>query len=172
MASVSVSVDFPAPEMRSPPSMSAGALSRDERELAHLAMRSAAALAALAASLEGMETLLERLTETSPKTSGTAEARELVGEVITMLGRDGPPLLLRVQALRMHLHMAGFVGPDSLGGVLAALQRDIQCLADLTLPVDRSAMTEWFLPLRQGRSHAMRLAAEFLAHGRTLAGQA
>lgn len=170
MASVSHSRELPHAEMRSPPPMAAAALSRDERVLAHLAMRCAGALAALAASLEGLEILLERLADVAPGTAGVAEAREVASDVIAMLGRDGPPLLLRTQALRMHLHIAGFVGPDSLGGALASLQRDIQSLADLTLPLDRSAMTEWFLPLRQGRAHAMRLAAEFLSHGRALGG--
>lgn len=171
MASFSVSREFPVPDMRSPPSMVAAALSRDERVLAHLATRCAGALAALAASLEGLELVLERLTDGPRVTDGAEEARAVVTEVIAMLGRDGPPLLLRTQALRMHLHMAGFVGPDSLGGALASLQGDIQRLADLTMPVDRSAMTEWFLPLRQGRANAMRLAAEFLAHGRALGGE-
>jgi hypothetical protein len=150
--------------------MASAALSRDERVLAHLAMRCAGALAALAASLEGLEHVLEQLTDAPPTTAGAHEARAVVSDVIAMLGRDGPPLLLRTQALRMHLHMAGFVGPDSLGGPLGALQGHIQSLAGLTLPVDRSAMTEWFLPLRQGRAQAMRLAAEFLAHGRALGG--
>jgi len=172
MVSQALSREMPGLELRSPPSMASALLSRDERVLGHLAKRCAGALAALAASLEGVELVLERLMDAPPTTNGADEARALITEVIAMLGRDGPPLLLRTQALRMHLHMAGFVGPDSLGGPLAALQGAIQRLAELPLPTDRSAMTEWFLPLRQGRGHAMRLAAEFLSHGRTLDGGA
>lgn len=170
MASAIVNRAPLAAEAISPASLVGAALSRDERVLAHLASRCAGALAALAASLEAIELVLERLTDSPSATDGREEARGLVHEVVAMLGRDGPPLLLRIQALRMHLHMAGFVGPDSLGATLGALQQDIQALMGLELPLDRSAMTVWFLPLRQGRAHAMQLAAEFLGHARTLNG--
>lgn len=170
MASPSVNHELPPKDVLSPPSLASAVLSRDERVLAHLAMRCASALAALAASLEAIETLLERVTDGPPTANGAEEARELVREVVGMLGRDGPPLLLRTQALRMHLHLVGFVGADSAGIALATLQGCIQRLVELPLPQDRSAMTEWFLPLRQSRGHAMRLAAEFLGHGRALGG--
>lgn len=168
MASSSLTHEHRGSEAISPPSLAAAALSRDERVLAHLAARCAGALAALAASLEAMETVLERLADAAENTRGREEARQLVEEVTAMLRRDGPPLLLRAQALRMHLHLAGFIGPDSLGATLGALQGHIARLAELELPEGRAAMTNWFLPLRRGRAHAMRLAAEFLNHARTL----
>ncbi|MCX8134219.1 MAG: hypothetical protein N3D18_09670 [Roseococcus sp.] len=170
MAPLPMIQELPVAETLSPPSLAAAALSRDERVLAHLCARCAGALAALAASLEGIELVLERLGDAPGNIKGREEARALVTEVTAMLRRDGPPLLLRVQALRMHLHLAGFIGPDSLGAALAALQGEIARLAELELPEDRSDMTGWFLPLRQGRAHAMRLAAEFVSHARRLSG--
>jgi hypothetical protein len=170
MAPILLTRELPSAEPLSPPSLASAALSRDERVLAHLCARCAGALAALAASLEGMELVLERLADAPEDTRGREEARRLVAEVTAMLRRDGPPLLLRAQALRMHLHLAGFIGPDSLGGILGALQGEIARLAELELPQDRSEMTRWFLPLRQGRAQAMRLAAEFVRHAGRLNG--
>lgn len=164
MAPIPLTRDLPSAEPLSPPPLAAAPLSRDERVLAHLCARCAGALAALAASLEGIELVLERLADAPEDTHGREEARRLVAEVTAMLRRDGQPLLLRTQALRMHLHLAGFIGPDQLGATLGALQGEIARLAELELPQGRADMTRWFLPLRQGRAQAMRLAAEFVSH--------
>jgi hypothetical protein len=99
-----------------------------------LARQCAAALRAFGASLSALGTVLQHLAPVDPQGQHAAAARATVHEVVGLLKREGPDLLLRAQALRLRLHAAGMVGPDGLGAGLRALQEQISGLDAITVP--------------------------------------
>ena len=104
----------------------------DSEALPVLARRCAAALRAFGVSLLALDEVLQSLAPVDPQSAQAADARATVQEVVALLKREGPALLLRAQALRLRLHAAGLVGPDGLGVGLRALQAQIGELDALT----------------------------------------
>jgi len=116
----------------------AGALTPPRRLIADhdalpvLARQCAAALRVFGVSLSALDEVLQRLAPVDPHGPQAAAARATVREVVGLLKREGPALLLHAQALRLRLHAAGLVGPDGLGEGLRALQLQIGGLDDVT----------------------------------------
>lgn len=129
---------------------------RPEREpvsLPVLAASCARALRAFGGSVQAMEGVLAPLAQVDPAGEQAATTRALLAEVVALLQREGPSLLVRAQALRLRLHAAGLSAPDGLGAGLRSLQKQIDAL-----PEEPAALGDG---LAQARQVALDLAAAF-----------
>lgn len=125
-----------------------------------LAFRCAAALRAFGASLSALDQVLQSLAQVEPQGSQAADARATVHEVVGLLQREGPALLLHAQALRLRLHAAGMAGPDGLAPGLRALQTQISRLDALAAPW-KAPDSEFGVALCASREVARELANGF-----------
>lgn len=105
---------------------------REVMPLPALAASCAKALRAFGGSLHALDAVLEPLSQVDPAGPEAAETRAVLAEVVGLLQREGPALLVRAQALRLRLHAAGLAAPDGLGAGLRALQVQIDGLPGLT----------------------------------------
>ncbi len=126
---------------------------RDAMSLPTLAASCARALRAFGVSLQALEGVLHPLSQVDPVGPEASETRAVLTDVVALMQREGPALLVRAQALRLRLHAAGLAAPDVLGSGLRSLQRLIDALPDATeVPGDA---------LPQARQVALDLADAF-----------
>lgn len=126
---------------------------RDVMSLPTLAASCARALRAFGVSLQALEGVLHPLSQVDPAGPEASETRAVLTDVVALMQREGPALLVRAQALRLRLHASGLAAPDGLGTGLRSLQRLINALPDATeVPGDA---------LPQARQVALDLADAF-----------
>jgi hypothetical protein len=114
----------PRPTLRTAP--------RDVMSLPSLAASCARALRAFGVSLQALEGVLHPLSQVDPTGPEANETRSVLADVVALMQREGPALLVRAQALRLRLHAAGLAAPDGLGAGLRSLQRLINALPAAT----------------------------------------
>lgn len=140
-----------------------------------LVLRTCLALHAMACSLEALDTVLQRMEVMEAKADqhvdlvqGTAET---VIQVISLLRREGPPLLHRAQTLRMRLRLHGYSGGQSTGAALRTLHTDLDGLAAFRPEPPGRMVAHWAPHIRRARSNTLIMLSEFDRHARQIAEQ-
>ena len=133
----------------------------DGADLRGLVQRTCQALEALVASMDALDSVLLRLRRLGPPGDNPTEllagTRETVSRVIALLRREGPPLLLRAQALRLRLRLSGYGSGRHAVSAMRMLHSDLDALAAFRL----EDAPHWGFILRRIRSNATVVLTEF-----------
>ncbi|MBX9752337.1 MAG: hypothetical protein K5Q68_22300 [Roseococcus sp.] len=140
-----------------------------------LVMRTCLALHAMACSLEALDTVLQRMEVMEPKAGQHADlvkgTADTISQVISLLRREGPPLLHRAQALRMRLRLHGYAGGQSTGAALRTLHTDLDGLAAFRPEPPARMVAHWAPHIRRARSNTLIMLSEFDRTARQIAEQ-
>lgn len=140
-----------------------------------LVLRTCLALQAMASSLEALETVFQRMEAIEPKAEEHAElvhgTTETVGQVISLLRREGPPLLHRAQALRLRLRLHGYAAGSSAAIALRTLHADLDGFASFKPERPARVVAHWAPHVRRARSNTLIMLSEFDRHARQIAEQ-
>lgn len=138
----------------------------DAAGLPGVVQRTCQALQAMVASLDALDSVLLRLQRTGPSADPPTElltsTHFTVSRVIALLRREGPSLLVRVQALRRRLRLQPSVGPAP--SAIRMLHADLDALAAFQV----EDAVHWGFILRRMRTQATVLLAEFDGQWRRL----
>lgn len=140
-----------------------------------LVIRTCLALQAMASSLEALESVFTRMEALEAKADGHAElvqgTQETVAHVISLLKREGPPLLFRAQALRLRLRLHGYSAGNSAAIALRTLHADLDGLATFKPERPARVAARWVPHVRRARSNTLIMLSEFDRHARQIAAQ-
>jgi hypothetical protein len=129
----------------------------DVAGLLGLVQRTCQALQAMVASLDALDSVLLRLQRlgppTDPPTALMTGTCDTVSRVIALLRREGPPLLLRAQALRLQGQAA--TGPAAVA--MRKIHADLDALAAFQI----EDAGHWGFFVRRLRANTTVLLAEF-----------
>lgn len=161
----------PAPVAVEPPAT----VDPESAALQPLVLRTCLALQAMASSLEALETVFQRMEALEPKAEQHADlvhgTTETVAQVISLLRREGPPLLHRAQALRMRLRLHGYAPGTSAATALRTLHADLDGLAGFKPERPARVVAHWAPYVRRARSNTLIMLSEFDRHARQIAAQ-
>lgn len=171
--------DLPATEVAEPPPLLAQTtgptVDPESAALQPLILRTCQALQAMATSLDALDSVFQRMEALEAQQddhqaliSGT---QETVAHVISLLRREGPPLLYRAQALRLRLRLHGYAAGSSAGAALRTLHADLDGLAAFKPEKPARAVLHWAPHVRRARSNTLIMLSEFDRHARQIEAQ-
>ncbi|WP_421991431.1 hypothetical protein [Roseococcus sp.] len=138
----------------------------DAARLLGLVLRTCQALQAMVASLEALDSVLLRFEQLATPgerpTELLAGTCDTVARVISLLRREGPPLLFRAQALRLRLRLQGYASASPATVAMRRLHADLDGLAAFRM----EDAAHWGFIVRRLRTNTMVLLAEFDAQRR------
>jgi len=138
-----------------------------------LVSRTCQALQAMAASLEALEHFCSRMAALEPKADQHAEllggARQTLTDVVSLLRREGPPLLFRAQALRLRLRLHGYEADQQAALAMRSLHADLDALVALMPDRTGRPPSDWAALIRQALGHTLTMLAEFERHAEHIA---
>lgn len=133
----------------------------DAAGLLRLVLRTCQALQAMVASLEALDSVLLRFEQLAAPgeqpTELLAGTCDTVSRVISLLRREGPPLLFRAQALRLRLRLQGYASASPATVAMRRLHADLVGLAAFRM----EDAAHWGFIVRRLRTNTMVLLAEF-----------
>jgi hypothetical protein len=140
-----------------------------------LVLRTCLALQAMAASLEALESVFNRMEALESHAEEHPElirgTQETVSHVIALLRREGPPLLFRAQALRLRLRLHGYAAGSSAALALRTLHTDLDGLAGYKHERAARTVLHWAPHIRRARTNTLIMLSEFDRHARQIAVQ-
>lgn len=138
-----------------------------------LVNRTCQALQAMAASLEALDHFCSRMAALEPKSELHAElmdgARQTLADVVSLLRREGPPLLFRAQALRLRLRLHGYEADTQAALAMRGLHSDLDGLVALMPDRTRRPASDWGALIRQALGNTLTMLAEFERHAERIA---
>lgn len=127
----------------------------------------------MATSLEALEHFCGRMAVLEPKADQHAElmggARQTLVDVVSLLRREGPPLLFRAQALRLRLRLHGYEADAQAALAMRALHSDLDALVALMPDRTGRPPADWAALIRQALGNTLALLAEFERHAERIA---
>lgn len=138
-----------------------------------LVNRTCQALQAMATSLEALEHFGSRMAVMEPKAEQHADlmggARQTLADVVSLLRREGPPLLFRAQALRLRLRLHGYEADANAALAMRALHADLDGLVVLMPDRTGRPASDWGALIRQALANTRTMLGEFERHAEHIA---